>query len=250
MIEENLDTQVSDAQSMTQAEPSSDITSPESIASDVNSDPSIPAAETPKERMYSKSEMAKIMSHQTKQAAERARQETERNVRAEMEQRYSERQSNSDGNHSQADIQRLINEEVERREINIRAQHISDTFYSKVNAAVEEDPSFAQMYRELNIEGQPTLAAWVTGLDNTADVIREFATHPEKYASVLMLVNSGSPHMAMKRLQALSKSIKDNKAALNQPKSSEPLTQVSSSRSASISNGRPTIEDFRRKYRG
>ncbi len=231
-----------------------DVASPEPVVAaepEIQSEvPAEAAAETPppvQEKMIPASQVSKIAAREARQAADKARSE----MQAEFErQRVSQdvaptQQQNMGGipQVSPEQMEQHIMAAAHRMSAQMTANKMAQDFESKINAEIQDDPDFGDLYDSLNIAQHPELVIWMNGMDNSAKVVKDLANNPAKYANILMLAKSGMGALAQKELTKLSDSIKTNLAAQAQPKVKEPLDQLSPS-SVGIDNGEMSVSDF------
>ena len=98
-----------------------------------------------------------------------------------------------------------------------------------MDAEKAADPEFSDLYDAIGIEQQPGLILAMSGMENKAQVVKDLAKNPSKYANILMLANGNAPKLAQMELNKLSASIKANQDALKQPKVDAPLTHLKAS---------------------
>lgn len=186
--------------------------------------------EKPVEKMFTQSQLQAIAAKEARKAEEK----TEARLRAEYESRMSQnapqpQQQASIGGMPQVnheEIQRLIRQEAFNMSREHQAKQIENDWVSAMNAEKAADPEFADLYEAIGIEQQPGLILSMVGMDNKAQVVKDLAKNPSKYANILMLANSGSPKLAQIELNKLSASIKANEEAKKQPKVDAPLSQI------------------------
>lgn len=209
-----------------------------------------PKEEAPpvQEKMIPQSQVNKIAAREARQAAEKARNE----VRQEYERTQVQKAGESQQPASQmGGIPQISPEQLEqhimaaahRMSTQMTADKMAKDFESKIQAEIEADPDFGDMYDSLNIAQHPELVIWMNGMDNSAKVVKDLAQNPAKFANILMLAKSGMPQLAQKELSKLHDSIKTNQAALAQPKAKEPLDQLSPS-SVGVGSGEMSVSDF------
>jgi hypothetical protein len=204
-------------------------------------------AESPKpaqaERTYTQAQVNAIAAKEARKAAEQA----ETRFRTEMSQSQQPQTAPSVGGMQQMSseqIQHLIRQEAFNMSLEHQAKQIEHNWLSAMDAERQNDPEFARLYDDLNIENQHGLIIAMQGMDNKAAVVRDLAENPTKYANILMLANSGSPKMAERELVNLSKSLKANAEAKKAPKADAPLSQVKSSNIGG-DDGNMSTTDFR-----
>lgn len=187
------------------------------------------------EKMLPQSQVNKIVAREAKQAAEKARREAQMEYeklqthKAVEEQQQSASQMGGIPQMTPQQIEQHIMQAAHRMSTQMTADKMAKDFESKIQAEIESDPDFGDVYDSMNIAAHPELVIWMNGMDNSAKVVKELGHNPAKFAHILMLAKSGMPQLAQKELGKIHDSIKTNQAALNQPKSKEPLDQLSPS---------------------
>lgn len=195
---------------------------------------------TEQEKMIPQSQVNKLMARQKREAEERTRRE------------YEQRQQSAAmaQNNTPLTAQQTY-ELVQRQFLTQKAQEIEQQFRQKIDAATYSDPEFADLYDSLNLENNPSLGPlvmWANEMDNTADVLKEIAKNPAKFANILMLLQS-APALAKREMAALSSSIKTNREALKQKQAKPPLEQLKPSTTVTSSgNKKWTVSELRRKF--
>lgn len=207
--------------------------------------------ETPppvQEKMIPASQVSKIAAREARQAAEKARQE----AMAEYEkQRLASETTTPATAPSMGGMPQLTPEQfqeqlmqaAQRMSAQMTAKQMASDFESKINAEIQDDPDFGDLYDKMNIAAHPELVIMMNGMDNSAKVVKDLAQNPAKFANILMLAKSGMNDFAKMELQKLSASIKTNLEAQAQPKVKEPLDQLSPS-SIGVDNGEMSVSDF------
>lgn len=200
------------------------------------------------EKMIPQSEVGSMIARYKKEAAESA----EAKVRAEYESRQSQQpqqqaQPQSVGGMQQMspeEIQRLIRQEAFNMSREHQASQIEQNWKSAMEAEKLADPEFSDLYDAIGIESQPGLIIAMAGMENKAQVVKDLAKNPSKYANILTLANGGSPKLAQLELNKLSASIKTNEDAKKQPKVDAPLSQIKSSNIGG-DDGNYSVTDYR-----
>ncbi len=211
------------------------------------------------EKMVPQSQVNKIVAREKREAEQRAIKAMEERLEQQrqltLQQNATARDPNAKVNMSemtQADLDRLIDErsELKANEKATRAElsRFAVEFQAKIDAAIESDPEFAATLEDLELTKFPNLAFVVNRMDNAADVLKDIAKNPYKFANVLSLLNSGSVKMAEKEIRRLSDSIKQNQQAKSQPKNPAPLSQTKPS-NAITGGGKKSVSDLRLDYR-
>jgi hypothetical protein len=209
-------------------------------------------AESPKqaqaEKMFTQSQLQAIAAKEARKAEERA----EARLRSEYESRLAQQTQQQSQPHnvggiqqqSQEDIQRMIRQEAFNMSREHQAKQIEESWLSAMDAEKAADPEFADLYDAIGIEQQPGLILAMVGMENKAQVVKDLAKNPSKYANILTLANGGSPKLAQMELNKLSASIKANEEAKKQPKVDAPLSQIRASNIGG-DDSNMTTTDFR-----
>lgn len=221
-----------------------------------NNDLTDSAKIAPEERLIPQSQVSAIAAREKRTTEKRFQEQLaqqEAFYKAELERARKGEPSQNDavaaGQMSEEQVRRYIAEQAHYMSVQQQSNAIAEQFTSKVNAVIAEDPSFGELFDDLNVVNYPGFVQMANELDNTGEVIREICNNPEKFAVVLNLLNSGSPGLARRQLQKLSTSIKTNQAAKKQPVSPELISQIKPS-TTSTSDGAMSINDFKKIYRG
>lgn len=185
--------------------------------------------QAPTEKMFPQSHVQAIAAKEARKAEERA----EARVRAEYESRaQAPDHTQTMGGMPQMSpdqLQRAIRQEAFNMSQEHQAKQIEQGWLSAMEAEKAADPEFADLYEAIGIEQQPGLIIAMAGMENKAQVVKDLAKNPSKYANILTLANGGSPRLAQTELNKLSASIKANQEALKQPKVDAPLSQIRAS---------------------
>jgi len=193
------------------------------------SESSVQTESKPQEKMFTQSQLQAIAAKEARKAEEKA----EARLRAEYESKYAQspqqQQSQSIGGIQQTspeEIQRLIRQEAYNMSREHQAKQIEQDWLSAMEAEKTADPEFADLYDAIGIEQQPGLILAMMGMENKAQVVKDLAKNPSKYANILMLANGAAPKLAERELKKLSDSIKANTEAQKQPKVDAPLSHI------------------------
>lgn len=107
------------------------------------------------------------------------------------------------------------------------AQKIAGEFLGKVADGKTKYSDFEQV-ADINYGAFPLAVSAINSVDNVADVVYEMGKDRTKLALLQQLAER-SPQDAVRMVQSLSKSIKDNEAASSRRKVPAPLSQLKSS---------------------
>lgn len=212
-----------------------------------NATPTESPKEQPVEKVFSQSETNAIAAKEARKAAERAEARVRAEYESRMQQQSQEAIPQSVGGMPQLsteEIQRMIRQEAYTMSQQHQAKQIEQNWLAAMEAERIADPDFADLYEAIGIEAQPHLILAMAGMENKAQVVKDLAKNPSKYANILTLANGGSPRLAQLELNKLSESIKANEAAKKQPKVDAPLSTIRASNIGG-DDGKFSTTDFR-----
>lgn len=160
------------------------------------------------------------------------------------------------------DLQRMINDGVGAKVAELQKQQQQqmhdaqwaqtvNQFLPKVQAGAGKYPDFDKTVAPMELDKpQNRHIVYLTNLvDNTADVLHDLGTNPEKLALIHQLAAT-NPQYAIKKINDLSQSIKVNQGALQVSKANDPLSQLTPSTVTTADDGEPmnrTPSDWRKK---
>lgn len=176
----------------------------------------------------------------------------------EWEAKVPQQQPASLGN-MQYDIPSLVQQEMRKHmeslqkqqqeaQANAEMHKVMSELLTKVNDAKTRYPDFDQVTNSIKFDAIPNLLEMANKFDNGADVLYELAKNPSKINEIV------APHVtyvgAMKGLEKLSQSIKQNGSVQNQQRiAPEPLSQPNSS-NVGLGNSNPAndLESLKRRW--
>jgi len=219
------------------------------IASEASASTPAPTAE----EMIPKSHVSAIVAKTKKEALDKQ----QRALHAEFEKRLQELQQQSQSNSQSTvgginqaptpqQLEKMIIETANKLSTNAVAQQVALQFESKIDALRNVDPEFGDLYDSLNIQAHAYLVPTLNSFDNTAEIVRELASNPHKFAEILMLSAAQSPELAKKSLAKISQSIKANQEAAKIKHAPEPITPSKSTTNTGIDNGQQSVADLQR----
>lgn len=164
-----------------------------------------------------------------------------------------------------SDLQRMLNEEIDRREKSradqikadqlkqhqdqqeAYAKQVLQSIHSKAQQAKQEIPDFDAVTSEVDFGQIPEVLAYADTVDNGGHVLYDLAKNPYKIGQLRGL----PPALAIKEVQRLSQSLKQNDAAKNVQLPNEPIGTLKSS-SNGVDSGKMTVADYMKnpRYRG
>lgn len=214
------------------------------------------------ERLYNSKEMSVIIAREREKAKEKGRREAL--MELQQQQQPQEQQApvaqQPQAQVTQGGMQSLSPEQVQQmmqqelpkmmeQHVNqVKQEQVVNSFVQKMKAAEEQHPGLEEELNQLNWKDHRTsaLAMMANDMENTGEIMRELLDHPSKFGELLNLVDS-QPHLAAKQLFSLSNSIKQNqKAAAENKRAQEPLSQMKPSLNAGMDNGTASVSDFRK----
>jgi len=212
--------------------------------------------EEPKaEKMLTQSEVNKLIARE-KARAERKAQEK---IMSQMQQfqqvqgseQFAQAGTENGNGLSKEYVLSVIEQAAAEKARMTQAEQIAAQYTQKIEHAIQQDPNFADLYDEMNVEQFPHLVLMLNEFDNTAEIIKDLGENPTKFASILNLANAGMTQLAKKEFKKLSDSIKQNQTAKKQPTAPAPLNQLKPSH-LGLGGGELTVSDFRKnpKLRG
>ena len=140
-------------------------------------------------------------------------------------------------------------QEAQTRNQEELAQRTVQNFWGKVNAGREKYEDFDKVTGDIELAAFPNVVQLLADyVDNSGDILYSFG----KDLSKLELLESmafRSPRSAIKEVQRLAESLKQNDAAKNVRHPNEPLSQLRPSNTG-VDNGVMSVSDYRKKYRG
>jgi hypothetical protein len=186
--------------------------------------------ETPSERTFRQSEVGSIVNRARREEREKLQREYEAKSTIQTPQQSAPEAAKA------LDIEAIKKEAadstrqtMQQEREKMEAERIANEFNSKMDKGKDKYKDFDEKIGDLNLQGMLPAIHWANSMDNTADIMYEFADKPEKLAVIMNLANTGQGQLAYKKLQALSSSIKANQAAKDQTQPRAPLSQLNSS---------------------
>jgi hypothetical protein len=226
-------------------------------------------------KMVPQHEVNAIIAGVKKSAAEKARQEVEREYQQKMEQQRqsyapngNEQQAGgfSPPSQAQADalyqqvqermnsemegkMREFVDQEIQSRQIQHQATNLANMYEANIEQSRKDYSDFDEVSKGFDPRSFPNLVYLVANMPNSGDILYELLKNPEKLNAIDDL-SQKAPQLAHARLAQLSQSIAKNKAAVeegNQYKIAEPLSPLTPSR-VSGSNGKMTVSDLRSQH--
>ncbi len=154
---------------------------------------------------------------------------------------------------SQDDIKRLIQEAapqaIQEHVYELQTKAMVNDFVQKMQAAEQRHPGLEQKLEDLEYETAAPIIQMANGLDNTGDIMAELLNNPQKMGNMILLAQM-QPKLAVRQMQELSNSIKQNQEAMAQAQSAkDPLSQIKTSGNAGMDNGSMSVKDFQKMFR-
>lgn len=192
-----------------------------------------PTQSEPSEKMVPQSKVNDLIGH--------AKAQTSEKVRRELEAQYSQKQSQSDSNVKENtnaqgfnnDIERQVSEVFERKQREYQAdmdrrqtEELGRSIIEKFSDSLEKSKDeFPDLMSKLRLESMPTLVPLGVSVENTAQVMDEFARNPLKaFQYHQMYLND--PAGAIEAVKIMADSIKANSEASKQRFPRDPLSQT------------------------
>lgn len=132
----------------------------------------------------------------------------------------------------------------------IQTRQLVDSFVTKMQAAEQKHPGLNEKLSELDYKTMAPLVELANNMPNTGDVMKELIDNPMKMGSLMTLLYT-QPKLAHREMMNLSNSIAQNEAAkAEEAQARNPMSQIKSSMNAGMDNGKPSIADFKKMFRG
>lgn len=148
---------------------------------------------------------------------------------------------------SQQDIDRMIQEGIQRAHQQMQANQFGQQFEAKVYAGRDKYPDYDAKIAALNLTHPDVLPLLhgINAMDNVPDLLHDFHENPAKFAN-LVQIGKLSPDRAFKEMQNWAQSIKLNQNAANAKTAQEPLSHLQAS-NVGTGSGSPStdVNDFR-----
>jgi hypothetical protein len=151
-----------------------------------------------------------------------------------------------------ADLRKQFQDASEAKaqeELQDKAKEIANQYHSKMKAGKDSFEDFDTVMADFRPEAFPNLVYLANQVDNTPAVMYELMQNPAKWATLTVL-SERDPQAAQNMLNRISASIKANEQAKAQEKEvAPPLGRLSSSPTGQ-DNGKLTMKDYKRMFRG
>lgn len=216
----------------------------------------------PTEKMLSQSEVNSLIAREKQAAANRARQEVEREYQQRLEQMQQQAQGGGQGDQrehtgptqAEADtlyqqVQERFNREMQERQFQQEITNIANNYHAKIEHGKKNYEDFDKITENFDPGAFPQLIYLVSGIDNAADIIYDLSKNPNKLAAIDLLAQR-SPKMAHAELMKLSGSISQNMQARSENEQNpvaQPLSPLTPSRVSAGSNGPMSVSDLRQQ---
>jgi len=213
--------------------------------------------------VFNRIQVADVVKREKQKAFEKGRLAAMQELQAQQQQATEQApQANSLGGmqqFSQADIERMIQEQatratqehIQNQLAELKQQQMVNSFVQKMQVAEQQYPGLEQELNQLNYN-DPRIHAFigmVNDMENTGDIMKEVLDNPHKLSQILSDIQD-QPYLAMKNLQKLSGSIKQNQAAkVEEAQARDPYSQLKPSVNAGMDNGDMTVADFRKMFK-
>lgn len=216
-----------------------------------------PVAPQPAPKTFTQDEVNEIVGRTRKEARESYTGHTA-NTAQPTQAQPTQAPSNAPAYQSPEDLRKLVREEalqlVQQQNQQAHLASFANNLNMKMQAEREKDAGFSDVERAMNLPGlsqtNPHFVLAIGSLDNTGAIMRDLHQNPAKFATVLQLMsNPATQNMGISQLQALSDSIKQNQAAVEQAKNTtphDPLSQIRTSVNTP-DNGPMTPSDYRKR---
>jgi hypothetical protein len=214
--------------------------------------------------MYNKIQVADVVKREKQKAYEKGRLAAMQELQAQQDQsqgQQAQAPSSLGGMQqmSNADIERMIQdkatqatqEHIQQQLAELKQKQMVDGFVQKMQVAEQQYPGLEQELNQLNYN-DPRIHSFigmVNDMENTGEIMKEVLDNPHKLSQILSDIQN-QPYLAMKNLQKLSGSIKQNQAAkVEETQARDPYSQLKPSPNAGMDNGDMSVSDFRKMFR-
>lgn len=214
--------------------------------------------------VFNRIQVADVVKREKQKAFEKGRLAAMQELQAQQQQQQAAPQQASSlggmAQLSQADIERMIQEQATRATqehiqsqlAELKQQQMVNSFVQKMQVAEQQYPGLEQELNQLNYN-DPRIHSFigmVNDMENTGDIMKEVLDNPHKLSQILSDIQD-QPYLAMKNLQKLSASIKQNMAAKSEEaQARDPYAQLKPSPTAGMDNGSMSVSDFRKVFKG
>jgi hypothetical protein len=224
-----------------------------------NADVGMNVGEAPEviEKSLTTSQVNDIVKREKLRAAERARQEMQAQHQAELEKLRAESSKapeapgiDQDALRKQVlddlmmDLQAKA-EKAEHDKAMAELQNIADQYHLKMKKGSDLFEDFNEVTADFEADKFSPVVMLAAQLENTPEIIYELTRNPSKLAEIDTIAQR-SPKLAMKMLEKLSGSIKQNQEAkLNNVSAPAPLSHLKSS-TVGADSGKMTLKDLKK----
>lgn len=210
------------------------------------------------EKKFSRDQVAKIVNAEANKAAERAKAEAESKHQGELRQLQADRERSSPS--ALPDKEALFREFSDRfhkdnhqRDVETYLQNVGKSFHAKMQQGREHYADFDEVIKDFDPAVHPELTVLMADRDDAIHLMHDLINNPLKLSGISGLAKS-DPRLAQRGLASLSKSISENRKALDESgtkKVPEPLDRLQASK-VSGSNGPTSVSEMRKHpaYRG
>jgi len=123
-------------------------------------------------------------------------------------------------------------------------EQVAQNYFLKVGRGPEIFDDFNEVMKDFNPANFANTVFLASEVDNTPEVMYELRKNPHKLAQIDMMAKT-DPNMAREMMQALSKSIEENKQAMQlNPEVKQPLSRLKSS-TVGADTGVKTLRDLK-----
>lgn len=216
--------------------------------SDVNQSPT-------DEKFVPQSKVNEIVGRAKRESVESYKKSLESNNNQSTDYSFSNNSHNTIENmdelirHHIFDYAEKAKKEAQDKFLRQEADKIATNFVQKLSAGKEKYSDFEDVVGSIPIAEYPGLVELMANRDDTADLMYHLAQNPVALESIhSMASNSQKRNLAIKEIEKVVNSIKQNEAAKNAKIPNPPLSQLRPS-NIGADNGRPSISDLRARYR-
>jgi len=221
--------------------------------------PVAPAAPAMQEKMLPQSEVNALVGKVKADAYEKARREVMGGQGGMGQPNPQAAQLMAQGGLSEDQVRSMMRDEAQRINAEqaqmLEAQRIVGEFATKMDTGKEAYADFEDTVRQVNLRTIPEIVQLANSVPNTPDIMYYISKNPYKIAQFKQLAaldadarrQGFQSNLAMQEMMRLSNSISNNKQAVTQVQTKEPLGQMKPSTGTVDSSAPMTLADMKRQ---
>lgn len=241
------------------SESSSQVQSESNVTNSSGPEATAPEAATPEadrapnshvrsDRRFTRDELAKITNAEVQKATTKAKQEAIEEFKRQQQEQSPAVQEKAQNVLSDEELEQRIDRLAQKKHIDAQLHSEAQSFTKKLD--LENDPEMKLCFEKLKMgKLKMPFVHILNSVDNSKEVVKEFAKFPEKLVSILNTANLFGIDAGKEAMQRASESIKRNQAAASIKVPNDPISQIGPS-NASVDNSQLTAADYRKMYAG